>query len=300
MSNTEINSLFEIAINLENKGLYAQADKARNIMIRLSQTSTAEVKLQELINSIISQIENLGPFLKASGQGNFLGIVKSFSQKISQSPIAKTFGKVLNFAMAYEVLNSLIKAVNLSSKFNWTTFFSGEDTTGQEIAIEILNALANFCFLFDKFYPPFRFWGTTFLGLFFAEKWGMEKAKSLGYELGGMPGGVEQMRKIETFDLRDPDNITDPDVKFILSSIKKELGIELSNPNLKSAAAKLPKILSLDFWEPYVHKYDKNNKFKNLSDPNVPETLQLKSGLLNIAKIIKLFNKAYNETSKGN
>lgn len=299
MGNTEINSLFEIAINLENKCLYVQADKARNIMVRLSQVTqisalnNEQTKIQELIKLIISKISALGPFLKAAGFSNFLSAVKV------PPVIAKNLAHVFPIAMGVQALNSLNNVVNLSSKFNWDTFFSGEDTSGQEIVIEIFTALENFCFLFENIIPALRPWSWTFLGLASGGKSALEKAKTWGYAEGGMPGGEEQMHKISTFDLRDPENITDPDAKFIIDSIMKELGVDLSNPKAKENASKLPKILGgLDFFIPYIKKYDRNNKFKNLNDPTIPENLQLRNGLLDIQSKIKLFRGDIPASSK--
>jgi len=292
MGNTEINSLFEIAINLENKGLYVQADKAHNIMVRLSQAKG----LQELLKLIIQRVEALSPFLKAAGFSNFLSAIKI------PPVISANVSKAFQISFAYDALDNLIKASSLASRFNWDTFFSGEDTSGQEIAIEILTALQNVCFLLDDMIPALKPWGLIFLGLASGEKFALGKAKTWGYGQGGMPGGEEQMHKISTFDLNNIDKITDPDAKFIIDSIIKELGIGFSNPNAQGNASKLPKILGgLDFFMPYVKKYDRNNKFKNLNDPTIPENLQLRSGLLDIQRIIKMMRgdtPAYSKATK--
>jgi hypothetical protein len=287
MSNTEINSLFEITKSLENKGLYVQADKTRDIMVRLSQSAPNpnQIKLQETIKLIISKIEALGPFLKAAGFSNFLTTVKSSLPMI----MSKAGSYVLPGLAFYDLLSSLNEVISLSSKFNWNTFFSGEDPTGQEIAVQILIVLQNVCFLLANFNPAFYKDAWAFLASAQTLKITIEATKRGGYSAGGMPGGEEQMHQISTFDLYNPDNLSNPDVKYIIDSIVKELGVGLDNPNAKANASKLPKILGgLDFFMPYVRKYDKKNKFKNLNDPTIPENLQLTSGLLGIQSKIKL------------
>lgn len=289
MSNTEINSLFEITKSLESRGLYAQADKTRDIMVRLSQKSIPD--LQTYINIAIQNIEILSPFLKAAGFSNFITAVKTELPKIKS---LLTPGKAINLGFNIwsfvDLVMALVKIAQLSSKFNWETFFSGKDTTGQQIAIQILTVLSNFCFLVGNLNPVFNWYGGAFLAATEGFKVAWKEAEKFGYSEGGMPGGVKQMKAIESFNLNSANNVTDPDAKFIIDSIIKELGIGLDNPNAKENASKLPKILGgLDFFIPYIKKYDKKNKFKNLNDPTIPENLQLTSGLLDIQSKIKLF-----------
>jgi hypothetical protein len=273
MSNTEINSLLEIAKNLESKGLYAQADKAHNIMIRLSAKETPLV-VKDLVSDIISEVEGLGVLLAAFGVANFIPFIKK------ELPL---FSSLVNVYVLFELKKNFETIQKLSSKFDWNKFVSGEDPTGAEIADQILSMLSNICMLGSKFIPAFNAWVYIFSGL--RTVFNVKRAKQLGYYVGGMPGGEAQIKQIENFDVTTA--VNDPYAKQVLHSIVADLGLNSSN----SAAnvSKLPKILGgLDFFAPYVNKFDTKNKFKDLTSTQPSSsTMEFKKGLVKIMELIR-------------
>ena len=66
---------------------------------------------------------------------------------------------------------------------------------------------------------------------------------------------------------------TDPKINKIVDPIYKELS--------KMDSSKLPKTMGLDFFAPYVKKYDTENKFKDLFSlhPSI-DTMKLKTALI--------------------
>ena len=275
MGNTEINSLLEIAKNLENKGLYVQADKAHNI-IRLSANNEKSSVAKGLISDIIQEIEGLAVLLAAFGVANFIPFIKAELPFLS---------KLINVAVLWDLKNNIDKIQKLSSRFNWNKFISGEDTAGAEIADSILALFSDFCMLANKFVPSFSYWAYIFAGL--RTVFNVKRAKQLGYEMGGMPGGEAQMRQIESFDPTAP--VTDPYIKKLLMSILVDLGINPGNANQLSNASKLPKTIGgLDFFIPYINKFDNQKKFKDISS-DLPsfDSMQLKGDLVRIVKFIK-------------
>jgi hypothetical protein len=290
MSNTEINSLLEIAKNLESKGLYVQADKAHNI-IRLS-VNNADTKenssvVQDLVSDITGEITGMAALLGAFGVANFIPFIKAELPLLS---------KLVNVYVLWELKNNIDKVQKLSSKFNWNKFVSGEDTTGAEIADTILALLSNFCMLANKFVPSFGYWAYIFSGL--RTVFNVNRAKKLGYQLGGMPGGEAQMKQIEAFDPTAP--VTDPYIKSILQSILLELGINPGNNNQLLNASKLPSpIGGLDFFIPYINKFDTQKKFKDiLSDKPSFSTMQLKGDVVRLVKYIKKLQAEQNYSKK--
>lgn len=276
MGNTEINSLFEIAINLENKGLYAQADKARNIMIRLSaDASPVPEVLKSLADDIVSQLQAQAGLLAAFGVASFIPFFKQALPKLL---------KVLPYTAWADMGQQLYEISKLSSKFNWNKFISGEDTTiGAEIVDKILAIFADFCMIFGKVVPAFNYWVYIFTGL--RTTFNVKRAKQLGYYFGGMPGGEAQIKQIENFDVRTA--VNDPYAKQVLHSIVMDLG--LNDSNSAANASKLPKILGgLDFFMPYINKFDTKNKFKDLTSTQPsPSTMEFKKGLLKITELIR-------------
>ena len=296
MDNTEINSLLEIAKNLESKGLYAQADKARNIMVRLSQGGmyfqsgygskakpTLPSKMPQLvtedeksrkylgfakvpklnintnnalIDSFIAAINKIDPILSALGIVGFATFVgKNFRLAAAYaSPFA-----IWDLKVRLQELENLIPQVNIKN------VLSGEDTTGISVLSEIFGILGDVCDLIGVFVPAFLGWGLTFYGL--AATVNPENVMNLGYWAGGMPGGINQMQDIERFDLRK--GTSDPYIIKILESILIDLGIDDANKNKILNASKLPRpIGGLDFFIPYINKFDTQKKFKDLTSSN--------------------------------
>lgn len=296
MGNTEINSLFEIAINLENKGLYAQADKARNIMVRLSQGGmyfqsgygsqvkpalpskipqlvTEDEKSRRylgvakvpklnintnnaLIDSFIAEINKIDPMLTALGVTGFAVFVgKNFRlAAAAASPFA-----IIDLRNRLQELQNLIPQVNVKN------VLSGEDTTGISVLSEIFGVLGDICDLIGVFVPAFIPWGLTFYGL--ASTINPENVMNAGYWWEGMSGGIDQMQDIERFDLRK--GTSDPYIIKILESILIDLGIDDANKNKILNASRLPKpIGGLNFFIPYINKFDTQKKFKDLTSSN--------------------------------
>lgn len=316
MSNTEINSLLEIVKNLESKGLYAQADKARNIMVRLSQggmyfsaparpqpikmpkaqpafqeddksrtyfgiVKTPKLNLKTdtgnaVINSFISQINKIDPFLTSLGIGGFAAFVGK-NARLAAAAAAP-------FAI-WDLKNRLQELEYLIPKFNLKKFMSGEETAGVEILSQILGILGDICDGLGVFVPAFIPWGLIFYGL--SSTVTPENVINAGYWAGGMPGGVEQMQDVIRFDLRE--SVKDPYIEKIIESILFDLGINNDNSNKILNASKLPSpIGGLDFFIPYINKFDTQKKFKDItSDKPSFDTMQLKSLIPGLIRYIK-------------
>ena len=276
MGSTEINSLLAVTKNLESKGLYVQADKARNIMSRLSaDASPVPEVLKSLAEDILEQLQAQAGLLAAFGVGSFIPFFKQALPKLL---------KVLPYTAWADMGQQLYEISKLSSKFNWNKFISGEDTTiGAEIVDKILAIFADFCMIFGKVVPAFNYWVYIFTGL--RTTFNVKRAKQLGYYAGGMPGGEAQIKQIEAFDVTQP--VNDPYAKKVLHSIVADLGI--IGKNASANISKLPKILGgLDFFTPYIKKFDTQNKFKDLaSDMPSASTMEFKKGLLLIMQIIR-------------
>jgi hypothetical protein len=329
MSNTEINSLLEIAKNLESKGLYTQADKAREIMIRLSQggmyfqsgygskvkptlpskmpkitpgitedeksrTYFGVVKAPKLnmkantgnavLDSFIAQINKLDPIFTALGIGGFLAFV---GKNARLAAAAATPFAILDLKNRLQELETLIP------RFNLKGFMSGEDTAAIEIVSEILGILADICDGLGVFVPAFIPWGLIFYGL--SSTVNPDNVINVGYWAGGMPGGAEQMQDIENFNINA--TVDDPYIAKIIESMFVDLGIDRNNNNKILNASKLPRLIGgLDFFIPYVNKYDTEKKFKDLmsSQPSV-NTMELKSlfpGIIRHIKKLQAINKS--------
>lgn len=294
MGNTEINSLFEIAINLENKGLYAQADKARNIMVRLSQggmyfvqppikkTNTQNeqpVVINDIIEDILFQAGALTTILGAFRILNFIPFLKKNLPFISQG-----------YALQ-DGLSQLIQINNLAQKFDWKKFVSGEDTTGAEIADKIIAGLEDFCLLFSHINPAFSAWAWIFGGI--RSTINVKNAQNLGYWAGGMPGGIEQMSAIQSFNLNDV--TSDPYIQQIISSILKELGIgpESGRKAIENSSKIPQRIGGLDFFIPYIKKFDTKRNFTDWLSSNASvKNMELKSALLKLIPYIKGLQQA--------
>ena len=316
MGNTEISSLFEIAINLENKGLYAQADKARNIMVRLSQggmyfqsgygskakpalpskmpqlvtedqksrTYLGVAKVPKinittnnaLIDSFIAEINRLDPILTGLGVAGFAAFVGKNLKlgALSAAPFA-----AWDFKNRLQNLEALIPQVNLKK------ILSGEDTTGVSVLSEIFGALGDICDIIGIWVPAFLPWSLIFYGL--SRTVNPENVTNLGYWAGGMPGGINQMQDVIRFDIRD--KVEDPYIARILTSILIDLGIDDNNKNKILNASKIPKTIGgLDFFIPYINKYDTQKKFKDLTSENPSfNTMELKSIFPSLTSYIK-------------
>jgi hypothetical protein len=106
--------------------------------------------------------------------------------------------------------------------------------------------------------------------------------KALGIE-PTMPGGAKQMKEIEEF--IPPDFSTDPKINKVIDPIYKELE--------KMDVSKFPKPMGLDFFAPYVKKYDTENKFKDLFSLHPSDdTMKLKAALTSIVKAIRAKDKS--------
>jgi hypothetical protein len=280
MSNTEINSLFEIAINLENKGLYAQADKARNIIVRLSADASSGVEAPEFVKTIaydfLEQLKGQVGFLAAFGIANFIPVVKDYIPKLM---------KVLPYAAWADLVSQLYEISKLSSKFNWQKFVSGEDTSAAEIADRILAIFADFCMIFGKVVPAFNYWVYIFAGI--RSTLNVKTAKQLGYYVGGMPGGEAQMKQIENFDVTTA--VNDPYARQVLHSILVDLGLDGNEAESLKNVSKLPKTLGgLDFFTPYINKFDTKKIFKDLTSTQPSaSTMEFKKGLVKIMTLIR-------------
>jgi hypothetical protein len=295
MSNTEINSLLEIAKNLESKGLYAQADKAREIMVRLSQggmyfsqpikaPKLPQIKIPEtnnpLIDTFIREINELDPYLQILG---LAGLAAFFGSNKSLIALGGLAGAV------YE-LNEIKK---LLPKFDLKKMMSGEDLTGYEIIDRFLGLILNILVASSQAWPVFAPW----VGIVFGVKntLNVKKAKAAGlaWEQYGtgipalnkalgieptMPGGEKQMKEIEEF--VPPEYSTDPAINKVIDPIFRELQ--------KLDASKFPKPMGLDFFAPYIKKYDTENKFKDLFSlhPSV-DTMKLKRALTTIVSNLR-------------
>jgi hypothetical protein len=332
MSNTEINSLLEIAKNLESKGLYTQADKAREIMIRLSQggmyfqsgygskvrptlpskmpkittditedeksrtyfgvLKTPKLNLKTnnsnaILDSFIAQINKLDPIFTALGIGGFIAFVAKNARlaALSASPFA-----ILDLKGRLQELETLIPQVNIKN------VLSGEDTTGISVLSEIFGILGDVCDLIGVFVPAFLPWSLALYGL--ATTVNPENVMNLGYWAGGMPGGINQMQDVLRFEITAP--VKDPYIAKIVKSILVDLGIDNNNNNKILNAFKLPKpIGGLDFFTPYINKYDTQKKFKDLTSLNPSfNTMELKSVLPEIITYIKKLQAQQNPKGK--
>lgn len=294
MSNTEINSLFEITKSLENKGLYSQADRAHNIMLRLSQggmyfqngygSKTTPVlpplpKIPEtnnpLIDTFIREINEMDPYLQIlglTGLAAFLGNHKS----------------LLILGSGFGVIYELNEIRKLLPKFDLKKMMSGEDLTGYEIIDRFLGLILNILVASSQVWPVFTPWVGIVFGIKNTLNVKNAKAAGLAWEQYGtgipalnkalgveptMPGGEKQMKEIEEF--MPPAFSTDPKINKIVDPIYKELS--------KMDSSKLPKTMGLDFFAPYVKKYDTENKFKDLFSlhPSI-DTMKLKTALITI------------------
>ena len=173
---------------------------------------------------------------------------------------------------------------------------SGEDTSAAEIADKILSLLSDICMIFNDKVPAFSYWAYIFAGLRVA--FNVKRAKQLGHQMGGMPGGEVQMKQIEDFNINTA--VSDPYANQVLKSIILELGINTDNANKHANASKLPKILGgLDFFMPYINKFDTQKKFKDLTSTNPSaSTMEFKKGLLKITELIKAYQGLYRITGK--
>lgn len=318
MDNTEINSLFEIAINLENKGLYAQADKARNIMVRLSQggmyfqsgyggKTAPSIKMPKItpdmtedensrtyfgvlktpkinikpnsnyaiVNSFTEQINRLDPVLTSLGIVGFAAFVGKNTQLAALALTPAAFGDLWRRTRELE---------SLIPRLNFKGYWSGEDTAAIEVASHILGILADICDVIAVFVPAFAVWSGIFYGLSVTVN--PEYVMNIGYLAGGMPGGIDQMQDIQRFDMS---GVTDPYILKILESILVDLGIDPKNNNKILNASKLPKpIGGLDFFIPYISKFDTQKKFKDLtSSQQSVKTMELKKIFPGIIAYIK-------------
>ena len=294
MNSAEINSLLEIAINLENKGLYAQADKARNIMIRLSQggmyfsqpikPNIPKIKIPEtnnpLIDTFIKEINELDPVLQILG---LAGLAAFFGN----NKLLLAGGAVLG------AIYELKEIKNLLPNFDLKKMMSGEDTTGHEIVDRFLGLILNILVASSQFYPVFTPWVIAVFAIKNTLNVKNAKAAGLAWEQYGtgipalnkalgveptVPGGAKWMNEIEEF--IPSEYSTDPAINKIIDPIFKELK--------QMDASKFPKPMGLDFFAPYVKKYDNENKFKDLFSlhPSA-DTMKLKKALISIVENIR-------------
>jgi len=311
MSNTEINSLFEITKSLENKGLYLQADRAHNVMLRLSQggmyfqsgygsqgsdkvitpalkkTKETLDSTPELVKQILQEVASLTflfTFFKASG---FIPAIKKALPMI----ISKA-GKGFALKALWDILHNLVEVSNLASEVDWGKVGSGilksytgdnasVDTKFYDIIDKILNILCDICFVASHY-------GVVILEPWFGVFWALktafnkETAENLGYWAGGMPGGAKQIEQIEKFSLQkikdSTESLSSPYAQKVVTSILADM----------PPPGGLPKTLGLDFFIPYINKYDTEKRFKDLtsSNPSV-ETMELKLGLFRIVDFLR-------------